>query len=383
MLLDRLRETHRQPGECIIRLGMGEQEIRDLYPVLKEVVVECSRQKASVATLTFEARRDESGRWLVQDDARIATWQPVLIEAAFGRHTEKVLRGFVRQVRAQYPENPGSAVVSVECQDVSLKLDRQHVRKTWGADVPTSDTAILSEILVNRHRLVTHPGPGRGQLGLVVNQDSTDIRFLQKRAQANSYELIFYPDTVYFGPMRVGVQAQSTILVYAGTDTHCIQFSVDADAHQPDAVGFDVLDDAGKVAPRRVVKPNLDRMGKESADSESSGLGNFVWLMARHGTGNEQELVIQAQQRANEAAMKIKATGQLDGSRYGHVLRVGEPVGVDGVGQRLAGTYYVDTVMHRFNTSGYQQDFTLLRNAYGDNLGSSLPGPLGRIAGAV
>ena len=66
--------------------------------------------------------------------------------------------------------------------------------------------------------------------------------------------------------------------------------------------------------------------------------------------------------------MKIKATGELDGALYGHVLRVGEPVGVDGIGQRYGGVYYVDTVDHVFDTSGYRQSFQLLRNAYGDNL---------------
>ena len=51
-------------------------------------------------------------------------------------------------------------------------------------------------------------------------------------------------------------------------------------------------------------------------------------------------------------------------------MRVGEPVGVDGVGECYGGIYYVDTVRHQFNMEGYRQTFTLLRNAYGDNLGS-------------
>ena len=77
--------------------------------------------------------------------------------------------------------------------------------------------------------------------------------------------------------------------------------------------------------------------------------------------------------------MKITATGELDGTLYGHVLRVGEPVGVDGVGQRYGGIYYVDTVNHRFDIDGYRQTFTLLRNAYGDNLESSGGGVLSAV----
>ena len=67
------------------------------------------------------------------------------------------------------------------------------------------------------------------------------------------------------------------------------------------------------------------------------------------------------------------ATGELDGSRYGHVLRAGEPVAIDGIGERYGGVYYVDKVSHRFTVDGYRQSFELMRNAYGDNL-DDLPG---------
>ena len=75
-----------------------------------------------------------------------------------------------------------------------------------------------------------------------------------------------------------------------------------------------------------------------------------------------------AQARANEQAFRITAQGELDGSLYGHVLAVGETVGVDGIGEKYGGIYYVDNVRHRFDQQGYRQTFRLLRNAYGDNL---------------
>ncbi|MFP5284139.1 MAG: hypothetical protein ACLGI9_00210, partial [Thermoanaerobaculia bacterium] len=75
-----------------------------------------------------------------------------------------------------------------------------------------------------------------------------------------------------------------------------------------------------------------------------------------------------ARGRANELSMRVRAQGELDGSLYGHVLRVGLPVGVDGIGTTMQGIYYVDSVTHLFNVDGYRESFTLLRNAYGDNL---------------
>ena len=154
MLLDLLSGKYRDPAECILRLGPSAEEIVDLYPFLTEVTVQCSREEACSATLKFESRRDENGRWFVQDDERVATWQPVVIEAAFGNSTEEVMRGYVREVRAEYPQDPGTATVVVECQDESLALDREHVRRVWGGDAATSDQAIISEIVSVRHGLV-------------------------------------------------------------------------------------------------------------------------------------------------------------------------------------------------------------------------------------
>jgi hypothetical protein len=90
--------------------------------------------------------------------------------------------------------------------------------------------------------------------------------------------------------------------------------------------------------------------------------------MDRQGGRNEEELAALAQQRANDESMKVRAEGELDGSLYGHVLRVGEPVDIDGLGERYGGTWYTDSVDHVFDMQGYRQSFVLLRNAYGDTL---------------
>lgn len=135
-LLDFLEAKFREPAECIIKVGTAAAEIVDLYPFLTEVTVSASRRRPAVATLIFETRRDGQGQWEVQDSGVFAPWEPIVIEAAFGSTTEEVMRGFVREIRADYPEESGAATVTVQCQDDSLQLDRGHVREVWGGDVP-------------------------------------------------------------------------------------------------------------------------------------------------------------------------------------------------------------------------------------------------------
>ncbi len=360
----------REPAECVIRVG--DEEISDLYPVLVEVLVETSRAEASAATITFETRRDETGLWVVQDRGVLAPWQPIVIEAAFGTYTEEVMRGYILRVNPTYPQDPGDTKVIVKCQDDSVKLDREQVRTTWGNDAPTSDLTIVTQIVTD-HSLLMDGDSKEGQTSITVSQDKTDIRFLKDRAEANGYELIFREGKVYFGPMRVDKEAQETILVYAGPDTHCFSFDVDDDGHRPDKVAYDIAASAGDATETEIVAPNLPLMGPTPATG-GDGLRDFVWRLSREGGSDRNEAAARAQGKANEQSMKIRATGKLDGSRYGHVLRAGEPVPVDGIGERYGGVYYVDKVSHRFTVDGYRQSFELMRNAYGDNLGD-LPGP--------
>ncbi len=367
-MLSLLRPKRRAPAECLVFLR--DQELIDLYPTLVEVVVETDRSEATEARLVLETRRFEDGRWAVHDDDRFLPWTSVRIEAAFGGDREEVMRGYIREIKLEFPEEKGSARVTVVCQDESLKLDRLHVNQSWGADAPTTDATIASEI-ASRNDLTLLAPPGTGQSNLEANQNATDIRFLKERAEANGYELFFREGGLYFGPMRLEAEAQDPILVYAGTSTNCTRFNVDDDGHQPDAVAFEVAAATGSQSSLREVRPDLPLLGREPADSRHAGLGDFVWRPSRQGVSDESQMEAQAQRMANEQSMKIKASGELDGSSYGHVLRVGEPVLVDGVGDRYGGTYYVDTATHHFDVRGFRTEFRLLRNAYGDSAGTT------------
>ena len=201
-LLDLLSGATREPAEAIIKVGTAEEEITDLYPFITELTAEITRKEAGVATLKFESRRDEQGVWSVQDAGVLAPWEPIILEAAFGSTTEEIMRGYIREVSASYPEDAGNTTVTVQVQDDSIALDREQVREVWGGDAPTDDATILSAIL-GRHGLSPHPDNATGLTGLVLNQDTTDIRFLRARAEANGYELIFQEGSVYFGPMRL------------------------------------------------------------------------------------------------------------------------------------------------------------------------------------
>ena len=118
---------------------------------------------------------------------------------------------------------------------------------------------------------------------------------------------------------------------------------------------------------QEILAPDLTVLGSRAANSADAGLSPFVWQMARPAGSSMEEAIARAQAKANENAWKVHARGELDGSLYGHVLLTHKPVGVYGIGATYSGHYYVDTVEHVFDTSGYRQTFNLLRNATGQD----------------
>ncbi len=379
-LLDALTTPMRSPAECVITVD--GQEITDLYAYLAEVSVETNRKAGWTASLKFETRRNLDGTWIVEDSGVLEPWAEVKIEAAFGAsHTEEVFRGYIKEIKTNYPENSGGATVIASCLDQSMAMDRKHERKEWGEDGPGDDTSLLTAISGNVG-LAPHEDNGTGQSGIHFNQDDTDIKLLEKRAEANGYELIVAEGKIYFGEMRLDHAPQDTIVVYGGRSTNCVRFGVEDLADKPDKVAFEFPGEQTGDTVERIVSPNLFLLGNEPSSNTAVGLPEYVWKLTRQGRQTESELQILAQRKVNEESFKVKAQGELDGSLYGHVLQVGLPVGVDGVGERYGGIYYTDAVRHTFNMQGYRQTFTLIRNAYGNNLGAA-SGLSGAVAAAL
>ena len=148
------------------------------------------------------------------------------------------------------------------------------------------------------------------------------------------------------------------------------------EADTPDEVRADLAPREEGATPEVVrVKADEPVLGTTPAAVEGSDLGApSVWRVGAEGDETVEERTARAQALVNEHAFKLHGSGELDGSLYGHVLRAGATVAIDGPGTRYGGLYYVDKVAHAFNSEGYTQTFEVMRNATGE---SDLPtGPL-------
>ncbi len=356
-------QDFRQPATY--RITVDGSGIDDLYPYLVDARVQMRRGGPSVCTLTFNTVRLEDSTWSVQDAGVFKPWNDFKIEAYFGNYEQEIMRGFIRTIKADTPEQMGEAKVTVVCQDESMLLDRNHVRKTWSTEEdPLTDGEIARQI-AGENNLDVDAEDGLNNVSLI--QDATSIQLLRDRAQANGFELYVREGKLFSTPPQLDEDPLPPIMVYSGPRTNCLKFSVTHDGHRPDQVGMMRAAQTGTQMEDETLSPDLRLLGKNAATSEGAGLVPFAWQMQRPAGSSLEEALSRAQAKANENAWKIMADGELDGSFYGHVLLTHRLVGVYGVGETYSGLYYVDTVTHVFDQNGYRQAFKLLRNATGQD----------------
>ena len=372
----------RQAASVVIEVGTDRRSIGDLAALVAGIEIHTSRTEAATGTLTIDDRRRENGSWMAADSGLFTRSQRIVVSADFQTHVDEIFRGYVIELKPELPRNGGEAKLVIEMQDDGVALNREHMRRVWGDDGPMSDLEILTE-LVAPLDLEIHRDSDRGQSARSLAMDGTPIQFLRDRATANGFELVFSGGRVYFGPKRLEGEVQPTIMVYAGSATNCLAWAISDDAQKPDAVGFEVAPrDEGADPVVEIVTPNLPVLGATPAAEEGAGLGTpSIWRISREGDEPEEATRARAQAAANENSFKIRATGELDGTLYGHVLRVGALVRVDGTGERNGGLYYTDKVTHAFTADGYRQRFELIRNGTGDADG--LGAPLSRAMSAI
>lgn len=368
-----------QPASCLIEVGEDNADIGDIANLITAIEITTSRVEAATGTIVIEDRRKEDGQWAAADSGLFTRWAPIRVSADFQTHTEEIFRGFITMAKPTYPNSGGETTLELSLQDESAALDREQMRTIWGEDAPMSDLDILNQLIAPLG-LSADSASGRGQSSRSLSQDATPIVFLRERAKANGYDLMFSEGQVYFGPKRLEGEAQAPILVYAGKGTNCLNLEINDDGQRPDEVRFDhAPQEQGAETITETAAPDVVALGRTRVAEEGAGLGTpSVWRVSKEGDETEEELRARAQGLVNENSFRIRATGELDGSLYAHVLKAGKTVPIDGTGTRYGGLYFVDKVVHDFSPDGYRQQFELMRNATGET-----DGPLGALSSAA
>lgn len=343
---------------------------RRFLDALREIEVETSSERASVFRLQFDLSQSSTGDWDVLQLDLFRPAVPVRITVNLGRQPEVVINGYVRRSQLDNSSEPGRSTLKVEGIDAtSAVLNAEERVFPWPN---LSDSTMAEQIFIRNAMIaqVSTTPSSRTEQQTTTIQRSTDIRFLRELARRNSFECYVQPhpltgmDVGHFHEPRVSVPPQGVLSVNFGAATNLEGFHVSYDMLRPTSALAVLVDPRTKsIQSSPALAATETPLGREPV------LTRIVPppMVRPAGTwsANAGELSSASRSVANRSSRCIRGSGQVDGLKYGRLLRPGLPVLVRGAGREHSGTYYVTSVTHNLSRDGHTQSINAWRNAVG------------------
>jgi len=307
------------------------------------------------------------------DHPLLRPFNRVILTLAFGPLETVILDGVVTDQQLT-PEAGGGGTLSVTGEDVSVMMDLEE-RSAEHPGLP--DAAIAAKIIARYSSLGLTPmivSPPAADMPLALErvpvQQGTDLAYLDELAARHDHRFFVTPGPVpganlaYWGPPpRLEVPQRALSVDMAG-ETNVSSISFSRAGLAPEAVVGEVQDrESGESLPVFALAPLRAPLSLRPA-----------WLAQQPNVRRSQlrvsgltyaQAAARAQARVEAASDAVTATGELDGVRYGAVLRARGIVGVRGAGLTHDGLYYVGRLTHLIERSSYRVRFSLSREGVG------------------
>jgi phage protein D/phage baseplate assembly protein gpV len=293
----------------------------------------------------------------------------VEIDLGFVGKTRKMIVGEISALTADLPSS-GPAVVQVQGFDFFHGLARGTVYRQFGGETPNSelrDSDIVSQI-ASEMQLQPNVEPTDAHTLTRIQNNETNLTFLQKLAEANNYFVKVDSGTIYFRrhppqrPDTIRLEWGKTLLNFsARLSTAGLVNEVVArgwDQIRKQRILVNVKRDSTKPAP-------ISPAGLKQISKGSGGRSRRV-VDVPVSSFFEAKAIAESMLR-NQQVTAVAGNGTCLGDP---AIRVGAKLELSGVG-RFAGSYFISTVTHTLGENGYFTSFEVNTTP-----GTSAPGAL-------
>lgn len=301
----------------------------------------------------------------------------VIIIMLFGLIPKILIDGIITHKQLTPSNEPGRSTMTVTGEDVSVMMDMDEKSETHPNQ---PDTAIVTKIILSyaQYGLVPMviPPPSMDVPTIVdriPSQQGTDLSYVLELA--GTYDYVFYVEptsvpavnTAYWGPLPLTSVPQKALSLNMGSHTNVSSINFQYNGLKPNMMVGSVQDKLTNMQVPVItfgsLRPPLS--GQPAIMAQS----NVRKKQFRASGLNVLQAYVKAQAETDKSNDAVTVTGELDGMRYGDILRARRLVGLRGVGYSHDGFYYVKSVTHRIRQGEYKQSFTLTR----EGLGSTTP----------
>jgi hypothetical protein len=348
----------------------------DLIQALETIEVTQNDEGRSGFQITFRAGR-AGFRDLLDDrllqSSRLNPMNRVIIAMIFGVVPQVVFDGIITHRQFMPGAQIGGSTLTVTGEDVSIMMDLEEQIREHPAqnEVVIANKLILSYAQYGLSPLVIPPlsfsVPNPVQR--IPVQHATDLNYLNQLAELAAYVFYVMPGPLpgmnigYWGPpVRAGLP-QPALTVNMGSATNVDSINFQENGLAATTVKGAIQDSlTNRKLPVRSLVPTRLPLSRGALLSQPRRTRQYV---ADTGVNVAEAMGRVAAELNRSVDDVVTATGELDGVRYGHVLRSRGLVGVRGVGDTYGGLYYVKSVTHQIRPGSYKQSFTLTRDGTG------------------
>jgi phage protein D len=304
-------------------------------------------------------------------DPVVAIGSRVVMGATVGGMPQVLFDGFITNQQFKPSPKPGESKLTLMGEDLSYVMDQEERNEEYPGQ---SDEGIVQTILdrytmygvtaaVTTPEVNEQPTEDEG----TPAQQATDYAHLLELAKRHGFTFYVEPGprsgesmAVWGPPVRAGAP-QPVLSVNLGAETNVISLDFDLDGLAPEVYSGFIQDRSDN---------SLVSVSSSSVSRQTLGTGD---PLARARTrifrqsAAASATAFAAAQALTDASVEsaVKATGELDVTRYGGILAARALVAVRGAGFLFSGFWYVKEVTHKIQPGSYKQAFALAREATG------------------
>lgn len=292
----------------------------------------------------------------------------VVVTLLMGVLPEVLIDGIITDVQYAPSSQPGESTLHVTGEDLTVMMDLEEQNRTFEV---RPDFAIVLELLapyMARYQIVPTVTPTTNvplPTERTPSQQGTDLSHIRHLAERNGF--VFYVE-----PLAPGVSR-----AYWGPDAPVglpqPAINVGMDSHRP-AEGalqgrFEALGPAAPVVtvtePNTGVQIPVPIPNLAAVPPTLRPASPLRRTLSRKTAGlAPPQAALEGVAAAARGTDAVRVSGEVDGVRYGAVLRSRRLVGVRGMGLTWDGFYTVEQVTHRLQRGEYKQSFTLKRSGF-------------------
>ncbi|MGB8700542.1 MAG: hypothetical protein WCD18_14090 [Thermosynechococcaceae cyanobacterium] len=298
----------------------------------------------------------------------------VVIQVWAGVIPQVIMDGFITNHQVTPSNQPGQSTLTVTGEDMRVIMDMREFSLNYPMPVEARVALILAKyaIYLGAPPIIIPAIVPDVPLPIerIPANAGTDLAYVEELARRTDYVFYIEPTPVpmvniaYWGPENRLSIPQSALSVNLGAATNVESFNA-----QYNALSVSTVLGAMQEKQTGVVVPIATFASLRSPLAALPAIfvqQPYVKSTLLRDTGNDPiQTFARAQAATNQSTDVLTASGELDVSRYGNILRARRLVGVRGAGWLLDGFYYVKRVTHKIKKGEYKQSFAIAREGFG------------------